>query len=191
MALATDCNRDFPLLRETLRRVDQAHRASPRTRRPCGQRARHLDSLPHRQGQYQRALAEVDKASIQTPGSDSFRAQALALSGRRDEALAELDRVLELSTKRYVSAYDIALIHAALLDTESTFLWLERAVQDRSTLINFLAQDPMFDTLHWDPRFASLVRAHWNLSSGIAGKCAVYPVNAVRHIPAGIVATDS
>ena len=110
------------------------------------------------QGDYQRVLTEVDKRFIQTQGSDSFRAQALALSGRRAEALVELDRVLELSTKRYVSPYDIALIHAALLDTENTFLWLERAVQDRSTLINFLAQDPMFDTLHSDPRFASLVQ---------------------------------
>jgi len=110
------------------------------------------------QGQYQRALTEVDKRFIRTPASDSFRAQALALSGRRAEALTELDRVLELSTKRYVSPYDIALIHAALLDTENAFLWLDRAIQDRSTLINFLAQDPMFDSLHSDPRFASLVQ---------------------------------
>ena len=110
------------------------------------------------QGDYQRALTEVDKRSIQTPGSESFRAQALALSGRRSEARAELERVMDLSTKRYVSPYDIALIHAALADTENTFLWLERAVQDRSTLINFLAQDPMLDTLHSDARFASLVR---------------------------------
>lgn len=109
------------------------------------------------QGQYQRALTEIDKRLIQTPGSESFRAQALALSGRRGEALAELNRVLDLSTKRYVSPYDIALIHAALVDTENTFLWLERAVQDRSTLINFLAQDPMLDTLHSDARFAALV----------------------------------
>jgi DNA-binding winged helix-turn-helix (wHTH) protein/TolB-like protein/Tfp pilus assembly protein PilF len=109
------------------------------------------------QGEYERALTEIDKRFIQTQGSESFRAQALALSGRRAEALAELDRVRELSTKRYVSPYDIALIHAALLDTENTFLWLDRAVQDRSTLINFLAQDPMFDALHPDPRFASLV----------------------------------
>jgi DNA-binding winged helix-turn-helix (wHTH) protein/TolB-like protein/tetratricopeptide (TPR) repeat protein len=110
------------------------------------------------QGEYQRALTEIDKRAIQTPGSESFKAQALALSGRRGEALTELDRVRELSTKRYVSPYDIALIHAALLDTDNTFLWLERAVQDRSTLINFLAQDPMFDTLHSDPRFAALVQ---------------------------------
>ena len=109
-------------------------------------------------GDYDRAIAEYDKRPIQMPGSNAHRAQALALSGRREAALAELDRVLKLSKERYVAAYDIALIYAALGDTENTFLWLERAMEDRSTLINFLAQEPMFDALHADPRFGSLVQ---------------------------------
>ena len=89
--------------------------------------------------------------------------------GDAQQALAELDRVLELSKERYVAAYDIALIYAALADTENTFLWLERAVEDRSTLINFLAQDPMFDTLHSRPTVCCAGPAHWNLSPGVAG----------------------
>jgi DNA-binding winged helix-turn-helix (wHTH) protein/TolB-like protein/Tfp pilus assembly protein PilF len=109
-------------------------------------------------GDYDRAIAEYDKRPIQMPGSNAHRAQALALSGRREAALVELDRVLKLSKQRYVPAYDIALIYAALADTENTFLWLERAMEDRSTQLNFLAQDPMFDALHADPRFASLVQ---------------------------------
>ena len=109
-------------------------------------------------GDYRRALTELDKRPIQSPGCNAFRAQALALSGRRPEALAELHRVLGLSRQRYVAAYDIALIYAALADTENTFLWLERAFDDRSTLINFLAQDPMLDALHADPRFVALVQ---------------------------------
>lgn len=107
---------------------------------------------------YERALREIDKRPIQSPGSNAFRAQALALSGRRKEALAELDRVLKLSRQRYVAAYDIALIYAALADTENAFLWLKRAIEDRSTLINFLAQEPMLEALHADPRFAPLVQ---------------------------------
>ena len=109
-------------------------------------------------GEYERALREIDRRPLQSPGSNAYRAQALALSGRRKEALAELDRVLKLSKERYVAAYDIALIYAALADTENTFLFLERAMEDRSSLINFLAQDPFLDKLHTDPRFASLVQ---------------------------------
>jgi DNA-binding winged helix-turn-helix (wHTH) protein/TolB-like protein len=109
-------------------------------------------------GDYDRALVEIHKRPIQAPGSHGFRAQALALAGRREEAIAELDRVLKQSKEHYVAAYDIALIYAALADTENTFLWLERAFEDRSTLINYLAQDPTYHALHADPRFASLVQ---------------------------------
>jgi tetratricopeptide (TPR) repeat protein len=109
-------------------------------------------------GDYQRALEEYDKRPMQTQGSNAFRAQALALSGRREAALAELDRVLKLSKERYVAAYDIAMIYAALGDKENAFVWLDRAMEDRSTPINFLPQDPALDTLHGDPRFAALVQ---------------------------------
>jgi DNA-binding winged helix-turn-helix (wHTH) protein/TolB-like protein len=109
-------------------------------------------------GNYDRAIAENDKRPLQMPGSNAHRAQALALSGRSETALVELDRVLRLSKERYVAAYDIALIYASLADTENTFLWLERAMEDRSTQMSFLAQDPMFDAVHADPRFASLVQ---------------------------------
>jgi serine/threonine-protein kinase len=109
-------------------------------------------------GNYARAIAEYDKRPLQTPGSNAFRAQALALSGKRAEALSELDRVLRLSKERYVAAYDVALIYAALADTDNAFVWLERALEDRSTLINFLGEDPILESLHTDPRFAPLVQ---------------------------------
>ncbi|WP_313920251.1 winged helix-turn-helix domain-containing protein [Tahibacter sp.] len=108
-------------------------------------------------GDHARALRELDRAPLQMPGSHALRAQALALSGNRAEAAEELARVMALSDRRYVAAYDIALIHAALADSESTFLWLERAIQDRSTLLVFLAQEPMFAALRDDPRFDALV----------------------------------
>ena len=109
-------------------------------------------------GDYDRALKEYDKGPIRSPGSNAFRAQALALSGRREAALAELERVLKLSKERYVAAYDIALIYVALADTENAFLWLGRAMEDRSTGIGQLAQDSAFDGLHGDPRFTALVQ---------------------------------
>lgn len=109
-------------------------------------------------GDSERALRELDKRPLEAPGSNAYRAQALIFSGRRAEGLAELDRLLRLSKERYVASYDIALIYVALADTENAFLWLRRAMEDRSTLIAALPQDPMFDALHADPRFAALVQ---------------------------------
>ena len=70
-------------------------------------------------GRYDLALAEFAQVRGPTPGSFGDVGQALALSGRRAEALAELDRVLKLSTQRYVPAGDIASIYASLGDTGS------------------------------------------------------------------------
>ena len=103
------------------------------------------------------ALAEFAKTPGPTPGSFGDVGQALALSGHRPEALAELDRVLKLSTQRYVSAVDIASIYASLGDTDNALDWLDRALQQRASTLGFLAQNPAFDGLHDDPRFAALV----------------------------------
>jgi DNA-binding winged helix-turn-helix (wHTH) protein/TolB-like protein/Flp pilus assembly protein TadD len=108
-------------------------------------------------GRYELALAEFAKTRGPTPGSFGDVGQALALSGRRAEALTELDRVLKLSTQRYVSAVDIASIYASLGDTENALAMLERALQERASTLGFLAQNPAFDGLHDDPRFAALV----------------------------------
>lgn len=109
-------------------------------------------------GDYARALDEIDKHPLQAQGSNAFRAQALALAGQRAAVRAELDRVLALSKERYVAAYDIAMIYVVLGDKENAFQWLERAIEDRSTPIGFLARDPALSSLHDDPRFAVLVK---------------------------------
>ncbi len=108
-------------------------------------------------GRFDSALAEFAKIRGPTPGSFGDVGQALALSGRRAEALAELDRVLKLSTERYVPAGDIASIYVSLGDTEKALVWLDRALQQRSSVLGFLAQNPAFDGLHDDPRFAEIV----------------------------------
>ncbi|HYJ42293.1 MAG TPA: winged helix-turn-helix domain-containing protein [Steroidobacteraceae bacterium] len=111
-------------------------------------------------GQRDLALAEFLKLrerEARTPGSFGDVGQALALLGRTDEARAELARLVQLATTRYVPALDIATIHASLGDRDSAFQWLERAYTDRSTNISMLEYDPSFDALHDDARFAALV----------------------------------
>ena len=110
-----------------------------------------------RTGRYDLALAEFAKSRGPTPGSFGDVGQALALSGHRAEALAELDRVLKLSTERYVSAGDIASIYASLGDTDNALAWLDRALEQRGSMLGFLPQNPAFDVLHGNPRFEAIV----------------------------------
>jgi len=60
------------------------------------------------------------------PGGFSVAAVALARAGRTDEARAALNRLVELAQHRYVPAYDIALVHAALVTrTRLSSGWIE------------------------------------------------------------------
>jgi DNA-binding winged helix-turn-helix (wHTH) protein/TolB-like protein/tetratricopeptide (TPR) repeat protein len=108
-------------------------------------------------GAYDEALQELQGRTMQTFGSHGFRAQALALAGRRDEAKAELERVLALSKQRYISAYDIGMIYAALHDADNTFLWMNRAVDERATAVGSISRDPLLDFLRSDNRFPPLI----------------------------------
>jgi DNA-binding winged helix-turn-helix (wHTH) protein/tetratricopeptide (TPR) repeat protein len=108
-------------------------------------------------GRYDLAAAEFAKTHGPSPGSFGDMGQLLALSGRRAEALAELDRLLKLSTQRYVSAIDIAAVYASLGDTENSLAWLDRALEQRASTLGFLAQNPAFDILHGSPEFAQIL----------------------------------
>ena len=108
-------------------------------------------------GRYDLALNEFAKSPAISPGSYADVADAYALSGRRAEAEAELARILKLSGERYVSGVDIAAIYAALGDADNAVQWLDKALDRRASTLGFVAQNPIFDSLHDDPRFVAIV----------------------------------
>jgi tetratricopeptide (TPR) repeat protein len=122
-----------------------------------------------RRGDYDQAARHWARVQTPTPGSYGYLGQIDALSGRRAEALGEIERLISLSRSRYVPAYDIATIYAALGDTDQTFAWLERAFADRSTLIVWLPWDPIFDGIRADPRYQAMT-AKLSVGSRIAGR---------------------
>jgi serine/threonine-protein kinase len=111
-----------------------------------------------RRGDLDRAAEHAAAIASPAPGSVGYRGQIHALAGRRDEALAEAERLVALSRDHYVPAYDVASIYATLGDHEQTFAWLERAFAERSQLIAWLSFDGAFDGVRADPRYAELVR---------------------------------
>ena len=57
-----------------------------------------------------------------------------------------------------LSAVDIASIYVSLGDTDNALAWLDRASEQRASALGFLAQNPAFDVLHGNPRFAAIVK---------------------------------
>src|SRR5688572_4661464 len=109
---------------------------------------------------FNEAIAEYEKARAldNSPMIIASLAHALALSGKRIEAQKLLDELEGLSKSRYVSAYDLALIHIGLEDKDRVFQLLEKAYQERSSALSWLRVDQRLDKLRSDPRFSDLER---------------------------------
>jgi serine/threonine protein kinase/tetratricopeptide (TPR) repeat protein len=117
--------------------------------------------LVHEQlGQFDQAIADFQKAmeinGRGTNGLASF-AHALCLAGRRAEAEQILKEVLERTRTRPFLAYQVALILVGLGRNDEAMDWLERAYEQRSTLLSYIDRDPRLDPLRSSPRFSALL----------------------------------
>jgi hypothetical protein len=74
---------------------------------------------------------------------------------------------MKLSRDRYVSAYDIAIIHVSLGNSNEASAWLDKAIEERAMPLVVLRFDPAFDQIRDDPRMTS-VMARLTASAGRA-----------------------
>jgi TolB-like protein/Tfp pilus assembly protein PilF len=79
-----------------------------------------------------------------------------ALQGRRQEARAVLARMDSISRREYVTSYAMALVHAALGQTDSAFAWLDRGLEERTHWLVWLRRDRRWGPIRPDPRFEAL-----------------------------------
>jgi TolB-like protein/DNA-binding winged helix-turn-helix (wHTH) protein/Flp pilus assembly protein TadD len=120
-----------------------------------------LGLVYERKGIYENAVAELGKArtlSQDNPFVIAALGHAYSLSGNRKRAQELLAELKQLSKKRYVSGYDMAVIYCGLREPEQAFAWLEKAYQDREGSLVYLKVEPWLDPIRADPRFAQLVR---------------------------------
>ena len=75
------------------------------------------------------------------------------MEGKRDAAKRLSRQLGEESKKSYVSSYHAAVIHAGLNEKDEAFALLNRAAEERSTLLVYLRKDPRLASLRSDPRF--------------------------------------
>jgi serine/threonine protein kinase/tetratricopeptide (TPR) repeat protein len=116
-------------------------------------------------GLYAQAIAEFDKIPEQTKdvaAENQIVASILgwvyAVSGRRADALKIAKQFKDLASHAYVDLYQVAAIYAGLGDKDEAFRLLEKAYEEHSSGMLFLAPDPFWDGMRSDSRYAELVR---------------------------------
>jgi serine/threonine protein kinase/tetratricopeptide (TPR) repeat protein len=103
---------------------------------------------------FARAL-EVDAIPILL----AMLAHTRAIAGERDEAQMLLGTLDGEAETRYISPYDIAVVHAGLGDSREAIAQLRKALEDRSAWMVFLNVDPRLDALRDEPPFAEIAAA--------------------------------
>ncbi|HEX6622374.1 MAG TPA: tetratricopeptide repeat protein, partial [Pyrinomonadaceae bacterium] len=113
-----------------------------------------LKRHPEAVAEFQQSLG-LDKDSISALAG---LGHAHALSGDAKQAREVLAQLKELSGRRYVSPYYLAVVHAGLGEKEQALEHLEKASQERFNWLAFLKVEPQFAALRTEPRFAALVQ---------------------------------
>jgi serine/threonine protein kinase/tetratricopeptide (TPR) repeat protein len=83
---------------------------------------------------------------------------AYGVSGRRAEAQKVLAELSNLSKRRYVDPFNIALVHVGLGDKARALELLEKAYEDHAMRLLYVNAYPQFDPLRGEPRFKDLLR---------------------------------
>jgi TolB-like protein/DNA-binding winged helix-turn-helix (wHTH) protein/Tfp pilus assembly protein PilF len=112
-------------------------------------------------GQAEEAIPVLEKVvstSGHSPAAIGVLIRAYAHAGRRADALRALEELKRRQKTGYVPTAAFVNAYLGLDDKEQAFAWLERAYQEKSTILQFLRVHPFFDPIRGDPRFADLRR---------------------------------
>ena len=120
-----------------------------------------LAHVYQQQGRFDQAISSL-KTGVRLSNDSPFALARLghgyALAGNSIEARSLLYKLHSLSRQRYVSPYDIAMVHLGLKEIDATFLWLEKSLEQRSLWLGYLNVEPQLDILRTDSRFHHLFR---------------------------------
>src|SRR5262249_19655526 len=110
---------------------------------------------------YEEAVAERREAVALSGGRSYYKGllgHTYAISGKREEAQAIIAELKSAAPQPSRPALSIAIVYTGLRDRNKAFEWLERTYQQRNSyLVEFFRVNPMFQSLHADPRFPDLL----------------------------------
>jgi serine/threonine-protein kinase len=107
----------------------------------------------------EKAIENLEKAKENTLYS-AFLAIAYTKNGQIQKAQPLVDRLKLISEKKAATSpeYSVGLYYSGIGQKEEALDWLERAYKSHDSELKWLKTEPMFKTLHGDPRYEELLR---------------------------------
>ncbi len=116
-----------------------------------------------RKGMRDEALAAFEQERVfagDTPTTRAKHAHVLAATGNVEEARRALAELVGRREQEWVTAYEIAVVHSLIGDTDESLRWLAESARERAVGFTFVRVDPHLDAVRADPRFAELLRTN-------------------------------
>ena len=110
------------------------------------------------EGKLDSTIAILERVSGASANRKASLAHAYGIAGKPAKARAILAGLRADAEKRYVPAYWFALVHTGLGEREQALRQLERAYEERSTVLSYLLIDPRLAPLRTEPRYLALAR---------------------------------
>ena len=111
-------------------------------------------------GDYEAAIVNLSRAAEISSRASLFigaLGHCLGLSGESEQARQLLAELEQRSRERYVSPFNVMLVHLGLGEREEAFTCLERALAERNGWLWTTPVEPRFDGLRATPRFRDMV----------------------------------
>jgi serine/threonine protein kinase/Tfp pilus assembly protein PilF len=113
------------------------------------------------EGRFEKAIHAIEVA-IQSFGRIPLLLGFLGFIYARMERITETQQLLEelsaITQKNYVPGTTMAMIYIGLGEIDKAFDWLERAIEERDSMILTLFRSAFFDPLRSHPRYKALLR---------------------------------
>jgi TolB-like protein/Flp pilus assembly protein TadD len=114
-------------------------------------------------GRFDEGISDIELAIEMLEGRNLIPAAylgfAYARAGRRSDAERVIRELQELSSERFVNPDYIAIVYIGLGENDEAIEWLYRATEARTDWPLFFPVDPVFDSIHSDPRYMELLRS--------------------------------
>ena len=117
-----------------------------------------LALVAEQEGKLEKAIALLEPISSSSMLRKSSLGHAYALAGNTAQSRRILAELRHAAARSYVPSYWFAVVYTGLGERDLALRYLERAYEERSTVLAYLLIDPRLAPLRGDSRFLALAR---------------------------------